>query len=34
VTGDRTMADIEKRRGDRWNFLFIAGMWFQDLFNS
>ena len=33
VTGDRTIADIEKRRGDRWNFLFIAGMWFQDLFN-
>jgi 7,8-dihydro-6-hydroxymethylpterin dimethyltransferase len=33
VTGDRTMADIEKRRNDRWNFLFIAGMWFQDLFN-
>jgi uncharacterized radical SAM superfamily Fe-S cluster-containing enzyme len=33
VEGDRTMADIEKRRGDRWNFLFIAGMWFQDLFN-
>ncbi len=33
VSGDRTMADIEKRRGDRWNFLFIAGMWFQDLFN-
>jgi hypothetical protein len=29
----RTMADIEKRRQDRWNFLFIAGMWFQDLFN-
>ena len=25
--------DIEKRRKDRWNFLFIAGMWFQDLFN-
>jgi len=22
VTGDRTMADIEKRRADRWNFLF------------
>ena len=21
------------RRRDRWNFLFIAGMWFQDLFN-
>ncbi|MCA1583671.1 MAG: radical SAM protein [Acidobacteria bacterium] len=33
VEGDRTMSDIEKRRGDRWNFLFIAGMWFQDLFN-
>ena len=27
------MADIEKRRSDRFNFLFIAGMWFQDLFN-
>ncbi|MGA8594265.1 MAG: radical SAM protein, partial [Bryobacteraceae bacterium] len=33
VSGDRTVADIEKRRKDRWNFLFIAGMWFQDLFN-
>ena len=33
VTGDRTMEDIEMRRRDRWNFLFIAGMWFQDLFN-
>jgi tetraether lipid synthase len=33
VEGDRTAADIEKRRGDRWNFLFVAGMWFQDLFN-
>ena len=33
VDGDRTMDDIEKRRADRWNFLFIAGMWFQDLFN-
>jgi len=33
VTGDRTIADIEKRRKDNWNFLFIAGMWFQDLFN-
>ena len=29
----RTMSDIERRRRDRWNFLFIAGMWFQDLFN-
>jgi 7,8-dihydro-6-hydroxymethylpterin dimethyltransferase len=27
------MEDIKKRRADRWNFLFIAGMWFQDLFN-
>ncbi|MGD1070411.1 MAG: radical SAM protein [Bryobacteraceae bacterium] len=33
VTPDRTFDDIEKRRKDRWNFLFIAGMWFQDLFN-
>jgi uncharacterized radical SAM superfamily Fe-S cluster-containing enzyme len=33
VSGDRTMEDIDKRRSDRWNFLFIAGMWFQDLFN-
>ena len=33
VTGDRTIEDIKKRRQDRWNFLFIAGMWFQDLYN-
>jgi 7,8-dihydro-6-hydroxymethylpterin dimethyltransferase len=33
VDGQRTRDDIEKRRADRWNFLFIAGMWFQDLFN-
>jgi uncharacterized radical SAM superfamily Fe-S cluster-containing enzyme len=33
VEGDRTAQDIAKRRSDRWNFLFIAGMWFQDLFN-
>ena len=33
VDGNRTKTDIEKRRADRWNFLFIAGMWFQDLFN-
>ena len=33
VSGDRSKTDIEKRRSDRWNFLFIAGMWFQDLFN-
>ncbi len=33
VGKDRTLTDVEKRRADRWNFLFIAGMWFQDLFN-
>ena len=33
VDGTRTIEDIEKRRQDPWNFLFIAGMWFQDLFN-
>ena len=33
VEGTRTRSDIDKRRSDRWNFLFIAGMWFQDLFN-
>ena len=33
VSSDRTKADIEKRRSDPWNFLFVAGMWFQDLFN-
>jgi uncharacterized radical SAM superfamily Fe-S cluster-containing enzyme len=33
VSGDRTKDDISKRRSDRWNFLFVAGMWFQDLFN-
>src|ERR1700731_1365595 len=33
VSADRTMADIQQRRSDRWNFLFIAGMWFQALFN-
>jgi hypothetical protein len=31
---DRTYEDAMKRREtDPWNFLFIAGMWFQDLFN-
>jgi 7,8-dihydro-6-hydroxymethylpterin dimethyltransferase len=30
---DRTIEDVARRRADRWNFLFIAGMWFQDLFN-
>src|ERR671912_1100379 len=33
VSADRTIDDIRFRRQDRWNFLFIAGMWFQDLFN-
>jgi uncharacterized radical SAM superfamily Fe-S cluster-containing enzyme len=33
VGADRTLEDIEHRRNDRWNVLFIAGMWFQDLFN-
>ena len=33
VEGNRTANDIAKRRADRWNFLFVAGMWFQDLFN-
>src|SRR5438094_763183 len=33
VGPDRTIDDVIKRRKDRWNFLFIAGMWFQDLFN-
>ncbi len=32
VSGERTKDDIVQRRADRWNFLFIAGMWFQDLF--
>jgi len=33
VSPDRTIDDVIKRRQDPWNFLFIAGMWFQDLFN-
>jgi uncharacterized radical SAM superfamily Fe-S cluster-containing enzyme len=33
VKGERSLEDIERRRKDRWNFLFIAGMWFQDLYN-
>jgi uncharacterized radical SAM superfamily Fe-S cluster-containing enzyme len=33
VIGDTRLQDVGKRRSDRWNFLFIAGMWFQDLFN-
>jgi uncharacterized radical SAM superfamily Fe-S cluster-containing enzyme len=31
---NRTLEDAMKRRNeDPWNMLFIAGMWFQDLFN-
>jgi uncharacterized radical SAM superfamily Fe-S cluster-containing enzyme len=30
---ERTFEDAKKRRTDPWNFLLIAGMWFQDLFN-
>jgi tetraether lipid synthase len=30
---ERTLDDTLKRRSDPWNFLFVAGMWFQDLFN-
>jgi uncharacterized radical SAM superfamily Fe-S cluster-containing enzyme len=33
VEGNRSLEDAKKRRQDPWNFLFIAGMWFQDLFN-
>ncbi len=33
VGPDRTYEDAVRRRQDPWNFLFIAGMWFQDLFN-
>jgi uncharacterized radical SAM superfamily Fe-S cluster-containing enzyme len=33
VGPDRTLEDALRRRQDPWNFLFIAGMWFQDLFN-
>lgn len=33
VKGTRTYDDAQKRRQDPWNFLFVAGMWFQDLFN-
>jgi uncharacterized radical SAM superfamily Fe-S cluster-containing enzyme len=33
VGPERTYEDAMRRRKDPWNFLFIAGMWFQDLFN-
>jgi len=31
--GSLEYKDVWKRREDPWNFLFVAGMWFQDLFN-
>jgi len=33
VGADRTLEDVAKRRSNPWNLLFVAGMWFQDLFN-
>jgi len=33
VESGRDLDQAMKRRQDPWNFLFIAGMWFQDLFN-
>ena len=33
VSGNRTKDITMKRREDPWNLLFVAGMWFQDLFN-
>ncbi len=33
VGNGRTREDVDKRRSDRFLFLFVAGMWFQDLFN-
>ena len=32
LTG-RNYGESHERRDDNWNFLFVAGMWFQDLFN-
>src|SRR5258706_3915947 len=33
VSAERSVEDFKNRCQDRWNFLFIAGMWFQDLYN-
>ena len=33
ISGSRTKEGTMKRREDPWNLLFVAGMWFQDLFN-
>ena len=32
LTGKNYGIGVERRK-DPWNFLFVAGMWFQDLFN-
>lgn len=33
LSGKKYGDTSKERRDDPWNFLFIAGMWFQDLFN-
>ena len=33
LSGKDYGTESKERREDPWNFLFIAGMWFQDLFN-
>ena len=33
LSGKDYGTEAKDRRSDRWNFLFVAGMWFQDLFN-
>jgi hypothetical protein len=33
LSGKDYGSESKERRDDPWNFLFIAGMWFQDLFN-
>ena len=33
LSGKDYGTNSKERRDDPWNFLFIAGMWFQDLFN-
>ena len=33
LSGKDYGTEAKDRRDDRWNFLFVAGMWFQDLFN-
>jgi hypothetical protein len=33
LSGKDYGTESKERREDPWNFLFVAGMWFQDLFN-